>query len=219
MKCKAVSCALLSVALVAGNTFAQDKRASREREVLRRMQAQLHQAQGQLSTLEQEKAKLSQDLETAIAAARTAKDEAAELDRGLKQAQRQRGALTKELDAVKQDLVATGERLAATQKSLGESHGELAHTKRQLQQTEAEKRALEDTKTRNEREIALCEDKNRALYRIGRELMVRYENKGFGDVLSQREPFTGLKQVEIENLLEGYRDKLDEQQIIKPPTR
>ncbi len=47
--------------------------------------------------------------------------------------------------------------------------------------------------------------------------MTRFEQKTCGEILAQKEPFTGLKRVEVENLLEEYRDKLDEQKLIKPP--
>jgi hypothetical protein len=93
----------------------------------------------------------------------------------------------------------------------------LAETRRTLEQTQGEARGLEAVKTRRERELALCEDNNRKLYELGRELMVLYERQGVGDVLARREPFTGLRQVEVENLMEAYRDKLDEHKLIKPP--
>lgn len=61
------------------------------------------------------------------------------------------------------------------------------------------------------------EGKNLKLYQTGRELMTRFEQKSYGEILAQKELFTGLKRVEIENLQEEYRNKLDEQKLIKPP--
>ena len=53
-----------------------------------------------------------------------------------------------------------------------------------------------------------CEFKNRKLYEANVEMTRLYEAKGTDDALAQREPFTGLKQAEIENLLEEYRRKI-----------
>ncbi len=38
-----------------------------------------------------------------------------------------------------------------------------------------------------------------------------------GDALKQKEPFVGFRQVEIENLLEEYRDRLDAEKITRAP--
>lgn len=198
--------------VTAGVADAADKKDSREREMLRRVQLELQQAREQSAVLEEEKNKLAQDLDQAAKAGKTAQTRAARLGRELKDEQAKRVLTEKELAAANQRLAETESRLADTSKSLAE-------TGRNLQRTEAEKKQLETIKTHNEREIALCEDKNGKLYKYGRELMVRYENKGFNDIVKQREPFTGLKQVEVENLLEEYRDKLDAEKIIKTPGR
>lgn len=189
---------------------AADKRASREREMLRRIQQQLSQTQGDMAALEQEKAKLAADLEQAQAASKEVEGKMATLQSGLGTSKRQLSSLATELTQTKEELATTAQQLAETRKTLTE-------TTQTLQQTQAEKRNLESIKVRNEAEVASCERKNLELYQIGRSLMDRFEHKTCGETLAQKEPFTGLKQVETENLLEEYRDKLDEQKLIKPP--
>ncbi|MFN9389406.1 MAG: DNA repair protein, partial [Betaproteobacteria bacterium] len=63
-----------------------------------------------------------------------------------------------------------------------------------------------------------AEQKNVKLYVLSRELIERYRSQGFWDAVRRKEPFTGLKQVEVENLLEQYRDRADEARVI-PQTR
>ncbi len=209
---------MLCALMIAGGAHAaSDKKASREREALRRAQMELQQARGQLSGLEQEKAQLAKDLEAAGKAAKSAEGRAGRLRRDLKAEQQRREALEKELEQTKQDLAGSGQRLAETRKTLGETGAKLAETADLLRRTQAEKSNLESIKARNEREIASCEDKNLKLYQTGRELMLRFERKTCGEIMAQGEPFTGLKRVEVENLLEEYRDKLDEQKLVKPP--
>lgn len=54
-----------------------------------------------------------------------------------------------------------------------------------------------------------CEFKNMKLYEANVEMAERYENKGTTKSVLQREPFTGLKQVEIETILEEYQRKIE----------
>ncbi len=201
---------LLCLSGVALHAEASDKKASREREALRRIQQQLSVLQGEMAVLEQDKAKLSADLDKASASLKAEEGRAARLQRGFNSSKQQLASLTTELTLAKEELSSTAKQLAETRKTLEE-------TTRALQQSESEKRGLETVKARREREIASCESKNIALYEIGRSLMDRYENKTCSETLAQKEPFTGFKKVETENLLEEYRDKLDEQKLIKPP--
>ena len=207
----ALSLALLvCMAVVAPHADASDKKASREREALRRVQQQLSQVQGDLAAAEQEKAKLAADLEKAQASSKAEAGKVASLQHGLGTSKQQLTAVTGELAQVKETLATTAQQLAETRKTLAE-------TTQTLQQTEAAKRNLETVKASNERDIASCERKNLALYEVGRSLMDRFEHKTCGEVLADKEPFTGIRKVETENLMEEYRDKLDDQKLIRPP--
>ena len=207
----ALSLALLvCMAIMTPHADASDKKASREREALRRAQQQLSQVQGDLAAAEQEKATLAADLEKAQASSKAEAGKVASLQHGLGNSKQQLAAVTGELAQVKDTLAATAQQLSETRRTLAE-------TTQTLRQTEAEKRQLESLKVRHEGDIASCERKNVALYAIGRSLMDRFEHKTCGESLAEREPFAGLKKVETENLLEEYRDKLDDQKLIKPP--
>ena len=59
----------------------------------------------------------------------------------------------------------------------------------------------------------LCETNNDELYRIGRELADWYARKGALNAILEAEPFTRMKSVEMENLLENYREKLEGQRL------
>lgn len=201
---------LLCLAVAAPHAGAADRKASREREALRRVQQQLSQAQGDLAAAEQEKARLAADLEKAQASSKAEAGKVASLQHGLGASKQQLAAASSELAQVKETLATTAQQLAETRKTLAE-------TTQTLQQTEAEKRRLETVKASNERDIAACEHKNLALYEVGRSLMDRFEHKSCGEILAEKEPFTGIRKVETENLLEEYRDKLDEQKLVKAP--
>jgi chromosome segregation ATPase len=81
-------------------------------------------------------------------------------------------------------------------------------------------RACEDERARlapqlaaaNER-LTAAEEKNRRLYRVGKDLIDWLANLGFGSALAAREPFLGLKRVALENAAQDYEDKLYEQRL------
>jgi len=53
--------------------------------------------------------------------------------------------------------------------------------------------------------IHQCVDNNKKLFTINREILGKYQDKGFWDVFNQKEPFTGLTQVELENMVQDYQ--------------
>jgi chromosome segregation ATPase len=57
------------------------------------------------------------------------------------------------------------------------------------------------------------ETKNLALYKVGNEILTRYEQFGLGDAIAAKEPFTGVTRVKLENLVQDYKNKLLDQAI------
>lgn len=58
-----------------------------------------------------------------------------------------------------------------------------------------------------------CTVKNQELVKVGRELLERYEDVNIGGMVLGREPLVGIRRVEIQNLLQGYGDKVLNQKI------
>jgi hypothetical protein len=60
----------------------------------------------------------------------------------------------------------------------------------------------------------VCETKNAQLYSVTNDLIARYkQNRGAWEKLLIAEPFTGLKSVQVENLLQDFREKAAAQRI------
>jgi chromosome segregation ATPase len=210
---------LLIAFTLVGNLAQADaeRRASREREQLRRAQAQLQQTQAQLSSLEQEKMRMAQSLTEAEKARDAAQRRLGRLNRDLAQERQQREALQRDLELARQDAAALRSQLEQERRRLTETQASLSETQRRVAALDADKRALEGVRSRLERELVQSEERNKALYAIGRDLMTRFERKTCNEILAEGEPFLGLRRVQTENLLELYRDKLDEHKLIKPP--
>jgi hypothetical protein len=67
---------------------------------------------------------------------------------------------------------------------------------------------VDEAVTELERLVADRQTKNLALYKIGTEILQRYERFGLGDAITAREPFVGITRVKLQNLVQDYQDKL-----------
>lgn len=61
--------------------------------------------------------------------------------------------------------------------------------------------------------IADRERKNIALFNTANEILDRYKGYSLGKALTAREPFIGTTRVKVENLVQGYQDKILDQRI------
>ena len=78
-----------------------------------------------------------------------------------------------------------------------------------LRETIIELRKAEATLGEQKSQLTTCMRMNVQLYDAGKDLLTKYEEKGVWDALTQRELITGLKQVEVENIIEDYRYKIE----------
>ncbi|MPZ43713.1 MAG: hypothetical protein GEV05_09975 [Betaproteobacteria bacterium] len=202
--------------------FAPDARAaeprdSREREALRRFQQALRREQQERAALEK--------------ALASAKDEAggagAERDAAAARARRAETAaahLARELEALKRALREQSTQRASAETKLAKAQGRIAALEEKMRKSEQQHAATTESRDERDRKLlaelgvrgrslATCEQKNVELYALGRELMERHRSLTCGDLLLANEPVTQLKRVQIENLLESYRDRLDAERI------
>jgi len=64
-----------------------------------------------------------------------------------------------------------------------------------------------------ERRAADRERKNLALFLVANEILSRYEEFSLGNALRAKEPFIGLTRTKLENLVQDYQDKIQEQRV------
>ena len=63
------------------------------------------------------------------------------------------------------------------------------------------------------RAIADQRTKNAELYKLGKEILLRYEKFGLGEVLGAKEPFLGTARIKLETYVQDFQDKLTDQKI------
>ncbi len=77
-----------------------------------------------------------------------------------------------------------------------------------LKAKEGERQSLAVQVAASSEQIERCQTQNQDLFKLSSEILERYRNVGVGDVITAREPFLGLKRVELENQMQDYDDRL-----------
>ena len=99
-------------------------------------------------------------------------------------------------------------------KQLAAKHEEvLAQKEEERSELEREKQDLRADLERSQRANDRCRDRNARLCIIAEELVERYENKGVGDALAQKEPFTQAGKIELEKLLQEYKFRIEDEKM------
>jgi chromosome segregation ATPase len=150
------------------------------------------------------------------------------------EAQQQATALQQQVDRLNRDLAAAQNAASAAsagQKKMQEGFNDTAEQWRQrdakqlaqIEQLRAQSKeqseqgaALDERLQVQTTNFNVCYGNNQQLLDLNRELLERYQSKGVFAALSQREPFTGRKQVEVENLVQDYRYKIDDLTVNAP---
>ena len=123
-----------------------------------------------------------------------------------------------ENNLLKTDLESLKARKSSTDGALAKSREQLQDLQGRLDQTLAEKQKADETLAERGHQLERCSVKNAKLYDLNTDLLKRYADKGMVDVLTRREPLTGFKKIEMENLVQDLQDKLDEQRYLAGQT-
>jgi len=220
---------VLVAAMVASPVPAQE--VSREREALRRAQQQFAKLQEENNRLREENDRLQQanaDNEKKLKAAATdvtkLKTETGRLRKSasaLKAAEEDNAILTSKLAAneerLKETIRTSREQIDGLQSRLTDSRDALQRLQRENQQAVA---SLNESVERETARATACESKNAQLFSVTTDLINHYkENRGAWEKFLLSEPFTGLKSVEVDNLLQEFREQASKARVqSKAPT-
>ena len=89
-------------------------------------------------------------------------------------------------------------------------HQKLTETARKI---EAERKELSARVILQDRKVADYQRKNDELFKVGSEILSKYEGFGLGTAIAAREPFTRNMRVKLETLVQDYGDKLVDNKI------
>ena len=148
--------------------------------------------------------------ETEKATLQAAKAEADEVNKDLATKMESLTAKSKKAEKTLADQATELEQFKTAIKNWQTAYQQVSET---AQKTEAERAKLAGQVIVLQRQVEDQERRNAALFKIGNEILTRYEHFGLGDALGAKEPFVGITRVKLENLVQDYKDKLADQKI------
>lgn len=168
--------------------------------------------------------RLRDTLRGAISQTRALEDQRAALQAKLTEAENAQKALKEKLEATKADLTKITkdyhDAIEQYKKSIEEHDQTLEKWRAAYEEAadvargkEAEHVKVEGLANAFKASAKNCVVRNNELVKIGRELLARYEGANFVDATLGSEPLLGARRVEIQNLLQDYKDKILDQKV------
>ncbi|MEO6054693.1 MAG: phage major capsid protein [Chthoniobacterales bacterium] len=201
-----ISSILLLSLFVLGTLKASDQLSPAEqklRDGLKNTMLQLRDAQTQVSTLQATQAENEQKIQ----------DLTAQLDKLTKQSTADKQVSEKTITELhtrvydqELNIAKFKEALEKWKKSYNEA-AELARNK------EAQRAKVANDLILLQRRFDDARTKNNEMFKLGNEILTRYERFGLGDAVTAREPFIGTTRIKFQNLVQDYQDKLTDQKI------
>lgn len=201
-----LTCIVLLILLSLPHAFAEVTSRSGSND---QSQALIQQLGAERTRLNAENAKLKKKLKEAEKSLEEFKDDNAKTEKKLSSVQSQLNTKANLSESLT-------ERLKQSKARLEELIAKFRETVKNLRTVERENAQRGQEISRLERELTTCAASNVALSELGYEVLDNYENKGFWDRAGQIEPFTQLKRVQIENLVDEYTYLIQDQQYNAP---
>lgn len=111
----------------------------------------------------------------------------------------------------------TTEQAAQQRSRMEELVAQFRETIETLRTTELERNELRDSVAARQSALDQCVASNEVLFATGNEVLDRYESKGCFSSLRENEPFTQNKRVQLQNLVDEYRWKLEDGKLPAKP--
>ncbi len=204
---------LLILSLLASSARAADTEEAalkRLRDTLRNTMLQLRTAQTESATLQATKieneAKIKEQ-EDQIKALN------AKFEKLLKTSEADKLAADKALEALNTKATVRDQTIAQQSEALGKWKAGYEKVTSIAKAKESERAAAASKVIVLERKVAEQQTKNESMFKIGSEILNRYEHFGLGTALASREPFVGLTRVKLQNMFQELGDKLADAKI------
>jgi predicted RNase H-like nuclease (RuvC/YqgF family) len=106
--------------------------------------------------------------------------------------------------------------LQQTKDKMQELIGKFRETIQTLKATETERAAAKQALASRDQELNRCVDSNLALYKLNGEVLGHLEHTSMWSHVARAEPFTQIKRVQLENLVDDYKARADLQRVTPP---
>ena len=173
------------------------------REGLKNTMLQLRAVQTEKVALEAAKAKLEQKTE----------DLTAKVEKMSKEHETSRQDSEKKIAGLTERIVTRGNDVMRIEQELDKSRAAHKEASTLAKKKEADRAKLASEKIALERKVADEQRKNEEMFKVGNEVLTRFEKFSLGTAIVAREPFVGLTRVKLQNLMQEYSDKIADQKI------
>ncbi len=207
---------LLTTSFLANPVLAaekKDKASRRAQQMVQQIQQEKAQLQAQLDQELQAKAAMEADLAKAQTENVAIKSKLSAANVKIDGLEVNLKEMTAERLAFEAKLMKTQIELQATKTALNELDVKYQGTVYDLKVNEQQRANLTATSLQKTKLIDACVAKNNKLYDYGLDLVKLYENPTEYKKVVLTEPFSQLKRVQLENILQDYNDKIDEQSL------
>ena len=198
--------ATLALVLAGANLHAADQPSAAEqrmREALRNTMLQLRTAQNDGAALQVAKTELEKKNQ----------DAEAQIKLLTQHGEQDRDAAAKKAEGLTAQIAELSKALEDLKKDDAKCRADYQAATVLAQNTEAARKRLEDEKIVLVRKTEDQKIKNAEMYKLGREVLLRYEKFGLGEALGAKEPFVGTTRVKLESFVQDFQDKLVDQKI------
>ncbi|MCX6849441.1 MAG: phage major capsid protein [Verrucomicrobia bacterium] len=178
--------------------------------VLKRMRDQLRNVMIQQQKTEAERATLQAanlELEEKV------KKQEADFKKLAKDSNAQKDADAKAIAELKAKVMADEREKAQLQEALANWKSGYEKLKQTAMKVDAQRAELSARVILQDRKVADYQRKNDELFKVGSEILSKYEGFGLGTAIAAREPFTRNMRVKLETLVQDYGDKLVDSKI------
>jgi len=103
--------------------------------------------------------------------------------------------------------------LSKTKANTQELIAKFRETVQAMREVETDRATAKQALTARMTELDACLKSNDALYKLNDEVLTHFSDQGFWSRVGQAEPFTRLKRVELENIIENYRYRAEDQKL------
>lgn len=207
----ALGAALAGVGLAIGTARGQVARSGGGAST--QLAQELQQLASERTELQAQNARLQKELE----AARKESDAAKAVEQALERRSRSSESAVKQL---REDIAARREdsdkEIAKWRDSMQQLVAKAREIAQSLRDVEIDRDSLKQTLAVRDRDLNTCVDRNLALYQISEEVLTRLDHQGFWSGVARAEPFTKIKRIQLDNLVEEYRQRADAQRLSRP---
>lgn len=205
---------------LAPTTQAADKKDKSAKRIAQMMQKVQQEKTEMQAAFDQEKSALEEK-------AKKSEEEASNIKGSLVVVNRKSKALSAELETLRKEKADVDAKQLKTEAALQQTQSALESASKKLvdmtqqylvaqhdiKDGDAQRKELLANLSKKGQQVAACSEKNVKLHDFGLDLIKIYDKPSIYDAGLRAEPFTQVKRVELENILQDYRDKLDEQRV------